>query len=112
MIDDKKIEEAARRNADKYRNYPTLSNEDRDKVSICSFMEGTKWMQEEFLKNLWHPVSEKPKRRCNYLLLHYKDEEEECFEADVVDTKAWDLYIKGSLVGYININDLFAKKGD
>ena len=34
MIDDKKIEEAARRNADKYRNYPTLSDEDRDKVSI------------------------------------------------------------------------------
>ena len=61
MIDDKKIEEAARCNADKYRNYPTLSDEDRDKVSICSFMEGTKWMQEEFFKNLWHPANEIPK---------------------------------------------------
>ena len=60
MIDDKKIEEAARCNADKYRNYPTLSDEDRDKVSICSFMEGTKWMQEEFFKNLWHPSTEEP----------------------------------------------------
>jgi hypothetical protein len=33
---DKKIEEAARYNADKYRNYPTLSDEDRDKVSITT----------------------------------------------------------------------------
>lgn len=57
---DKKIEEAARRNADKYRNYPTLSDEDRDKVSIGSFMDCAKWMQEEFLKNLWHPASEEP----------------------------------------------------
>ena len=111
MIDNEKIEAAARRNADKYRNYPTLSDEDRDKVSIGSFMDCAKWMQEEFLKSLWHPVSEKPKRRCNYLLLHYKDKEEECFEADVVDTKAWDCYIKGSLVEYINIDDLFPKEG-
>lgn len=42
---DKKIEEAARRNADRYRNYPTLSDEDRDKVSIGSFMDCAKWMQ-------------------------------------------------------------------
>lgn len=60
VLDDKKIEEAARRNADKYRNYPTLSDEDRDKVSIGSFMDSAKWMQEEFLKNLWHPNTEEP----------------------------------------------------
>lgn len=73
---------------------------------------GAKWAINEFLKNLWHPASEAPKRRCNYLLLHYKDKEEECFEADVVDTKAWDCYIKGSLVEYINIDDLFPKGGE
>ena len=60
MIDDKKIEEAARCNADKYRNYPTLSDEDRDKVSIGSFMDCAKWMQEEFLKDLWHQTDEEP----------------------------------------------------
>ena len=60
MIDDKKIEAAARRNADKYRNYPTLSDEDRDKVSIGSFMDCAKWMQKEFLKDLWHPNTEEP----------------------------------------------------
>ena len=57
---DKKIEEAARRNADKYRNYPTLSDEDRDKVSISSFMDCAKWIREEFLKDLWHPNTEEP----------------------------------------------------
>lgn len=66
MIDNKKIEEAARRNADKYRNYPTLSDKDRDKVSIGSFMDCAKWMQEEFLKDLWHPASEKPKKINHY----------------------------------------------
>lgn len=60
MIDNKKIEEAARRNADKYRNNPTLSDEDRDKVSIGSFMDCAKWMQEEFLKDLLHPAGEVP----------------------------------------------------
>lgn len=70
MIDDKKIEEAARRNADKYRNYPTLSDEDRYKVSICSFMEGTKWIKEEFLKNLWH-YSNKEKPQIGKPILAY-----------------------------------------
>lgn len=104
MIDDKKIEEAAFD-----YNDGELTN---DKLIRAAFIYGAKWMQEEFLKDLWHPASEAPKRRCNYLLLHYKDKEEECFEADVVDTKAWDCYIKGSLVEYINIDDLFPKGGE
>lgn len=60
MIDDKKIEEAARYNADKYRNYPTLSDEDRDKVSIGSFKDGAKWAVNEFFKDLWHLSNEVP----------------------------------------------------
>lgn len=60
MIDDKKKEEAARRNADKYRNCPTLSDEDRDKVSIGSFKDGAKWAINESLKDLWHPNTEEP----------------------------------------------------
>lgn len=73
MIDDKKIEAAARRNADKYRNYPTLSDKDRDKVSIGSFMDCAKWMQEEFLKNLWHPASEEPDVRHQTIICLYED---------------------------------------
>lgn len=47
MIDDKKIEEAA--------------------INKCGFISsefysGAKWAIGEFLKNLWHPASEEPKR--------------------------------------------------
>lgn len=115
MIDDKKIEEAAQGTADLYeQDLPIMSyNEDTEVDGQHHFCQefGAKWDINEFLKNLWHPASEAPKRRFNYLLLHYKDKEEECFEADVVDTKAWDCYIKGSLVEYINIDDLFPKEG-
>lgn len=106
MIDDKKIEEAARR-------YSEVTDCDKQEALLIEegFKEGAEWAISEFLTRLWHPASEAPKRRCNYLLLHYKDKEEECFEADVVDTKAWDCYIKGSLVEYINIDDLFPKEG-
>lgn len=108
MIDDKKIEEAAVKSTNYLKGICdfTVIN-----ASEEGFKAGAKWAINEFLKNLWHPASEAPKRRCNYLLLHYKDKEEECFEADVVDTKAWDCYIKGSLAEYINIEDLFPKKG-
>lgn len=73
MIDEKKIEEAARYNADKYRNYPTLSDEDRDKVSIGSFVDCAKWMQEEFLKDLWHPASEVPRNDNGKVLAYSKE---------------------------------------
>jgi hypothetical protein len=118
MMDDKKIEEVAKvymigefydRDEAEW-NYP-ITNEEKRNQCIIDFKAGAKWAINEFLKNLWHPASEAPKRRCNYLLLHYKDKEE-CFEADVVDTKAWDCYIKGSLVEYINIDDLFPKGGE
>lgn len=105
-MDDKKIEEAARY----YCNNRYPASQDAPFIAE-GFRHGAKWMREEFLKDLWHPASEKPKSRCNYLLLHYKDKEEECFEADVVDTMAWDCYIKDSLVEYININDLLPNKG-
>lgn len=100
MIDDKKIEAAASKHIE--TEYARYNSGEVEEEMIClrgkdSFKAGAKWMQEEFLKN--------------YLLLHYKDKEEECFEADVVDTKAWDCYIKGSLVEYINIDDLFPKEG-
>ena len=47
MIDERRIEEAA--------------------INKCGFISsefysGAKWMQEEFLKNLWHDVDEMPKR--------------------------------------------------
>ena len=57
MIDDKKIEDAAKQHSEK--SYIS------DYFQACykdAFMECAKWVQEEFLKDLWHPVSEEPKK--------------------------------------------------
>lgn len=34
--------------------------------SLYGFAAGAKWMQEELLKDLWHPASEKPKEFNHY----------------------------------------------
>ena len=110
MIDDKKIEEAARCNADKYRNYPTLSDEDRDKVSIGSFMDCAKWMQEEFLKDLWHPVSEEPKKGRVFL---YKTIFKGYGLNKIIDGNEWKYIIKyKKATQWLYIDDLLPKKGD
>lgn len=123
MIDDKKIEEAARRNADKYRNYPTLSDEDRDKVSIGSFMDCVKWMQEEFLKNLWHPASEEPDKhriclvRVVYHLNYGMLPDEERIEQSSFHDFGWYDYdfkyigVDYDIVSYLYVDELLPKKG-
>ena len=112
MIDDKKIEEAARRNADKYRNYPTLSDEDRDKVSICSFMEGTKWMQEEFFKNLWHPASEVPEIGRVIIMENYYPDGRIMFISHMRKSTFHNPIDIGNTKKWFYIDDLFPKEGD
>ena len=115
VLDDKKIEEAARRNADKYRNYPTLSDEDRDKVSIGSFMDCVKWMQEEFLKNLWHPASEEPREFAEVLAEAKITESIKTyisFKRNDALFKNWDAYSSGAnTTRWLYIDDLFQKEG-
>ena len=112
MIDDKKIEEASRCNADKYRNYPTLSDEDRDKVSICSFMEGTKWMQEEFFKNLWHPASEVPEIGRVIIMENYYPDGRIMFISHMRKSTFHNPIDIGNTKKWFYIDDLFPKEGD
>ena len=63
MIDDKKIEEAAKHYSEE--NYMSIEDQMGDiydgiEELSDAYKAGAKWMQEEFLKNLWHPASEKP----------------------------------------------------
>lgn len=64
VFDDKKIEAAANKHIEtEYARYNSGKVEDE---MIClrgkdSFKAGAKWMQEEFLKDLWHPMQEEPK---------------------------------------------------
>ena len=55
MIDDKKIEEAAKQHSEEsyISGYFQACYKD-------AFIDGAKWMQEEFLKDLWHPANEVP----------------------------------------------------
>ena len=57
MIDDKKIEAAARR-------YSEVTDCDKQEALLIEegFKEGAKWAINEFLKDLWHDVDEMPKR--------------------------------------------------
>lgn len=108
VLDDKEIEEAARRNADKYRNYPTLSDEDRDKVSIGSFMDCAKWMQEEFLKDLWHPASEEPKRH-SYIM--FKTTNNNGFGTEYIDC-SWEILVRClQITQWLYAEDLLPKEG-
>lgn len=63
MIDDKKIEAAARR-------YSEVTDCDKQEALLIEegFKEGAKWAINEFLKDLWHPASEEPKKVKNLLL--------------------------------------------
>ena len=57
MIDNKKIEEAAKQSSKE--SYIS------DYFQACykdAFIDGAKWAINKFLKNLWHPASEKPKK--------------------------------------------------
>lgn len=64
MIDDKKIEDVANEYSQDNCGYSYNINK------FLAFKDGAKWMQEEFLKDLWHPASEIP---CEgkYLVVEY-----------------------------------------
>lgn len=63
MIDDKKIEEAARN----YCNNRYPASQDAPFIAE-GFRHGAKWAISEFLKDLWHDASEEPERDRDILL--------------------------------------------
>ena len=67
MIDDKKIEEAARR-------YSEVTDCDKEEALLIEegFKEGAKWAINEFLKDLLHPASEVPRNDNGKILAFSK----------------------------------------
>lgn len=102
MIDDKKIEEAAK----------SLRKDFNDDVTQgflveFGFEKGAKWAIDEFLKDLWHPVSEKPERNTTYLV-QIKD----CIFETFYDSAEWKIFVKGcNITRWLYIDDLLPKKG-
>ena len=106
-MDDKKIEDAAKQHSEE--SYIS------DYFQACykdAFMECAKWVQEEFLKDLWHPVSEEPKKGRVFL---YKTIFKGYGLNKIIDGNEWKYIIKYKkatqwlyiddllpIIGYIN----------
>ena len=68
MIDYKKIEEAARNYCN--NRYP----DSQDAPFIAEwFRHGAKWARQEFLKDLWHPVIEEPRKDVSIIVETHND---------------------------------------
>ena len=104
MIDNKKIEDAAKQHSEEsyISSYFQACYKD-------AFMECAKWMQEEFLKNLWHPASEEPKKGRVFL---YKTMFEGYGINQIIDGNEWKYIIKyQKATQWLYIDDLLPKKG-
>ena len=101
MIDNKKIEDAAK----------SLRKDFNDDVTQgflveFGFEKGAKWAIDEFLKDLWHPSSEKPRRNATYLA-QIRDRIFETFS----DSAEWKFLVKGCYItSWLYIDDLLTKE--
>lgn len=107
MIDERRIEEAAFD-----FNDGELTN---DKLIRAAFIYSAKWMQEEFLKNLWHQTDEEPREFAE--VLAEAKITESCktyisFKRNDALFKNWDAYSSGAnITRWLYIDDLFPKEG-
>lgn len=103
MIDDDKIVKAASKLCD----YGSIHDSE---YRIEGFKKCAKWMQEEFLKDLWHPVSEEPKKGRVFL---YKTIFKGYGLNKIIDGNEWKYIIKyKKATQWLYIDDLLPKKGD
>lgn len=116
MIDDKKIEEAA---FDYCAYCADITNRkvDLDKDDCVDlyngFEDGAKWAINEFLKELWHPASEKPLLQNGKCLVVYNSGKIDIFNITFVYEMLSNYGKDGmSWKCWCYISDLFPKEGD
>ena len=103
MIDDKKIEEAAKQHSEEsyISGYFQACYKD-------AFIDGAKWMQEEFLKDLWHHASEEPDK--NHFVL-FKTAGNS-FETEYIGKNDWATIVRCfKVVKWFYVDDLLPKEG-
>lgn len=124
MIDDKKIESAKEEiYEDRFLfngEEVVFNNDEKEemfyegdiKEAICL---GAKWMQEEFLNDLWHSASEEPREFAEVLAEAKITESIKTyisFKKNDALFKNWDAYSSGANVTrWLYIDDLFKKEG-
>ena len=111
MIDDKKIEEAAKQHSEE--SYIS------DYFQACykdAFTEGAKWAINEFFKDLWHPANEEPREFAEILAEAKITESIKTyisFKRNDALFKNWDAYSSGAnITRWLYIDDLLLEKGD
>lgn len=110
MIENKKIEEGARAYINK-NGYFVKYDEDPCVDIELAYKEGAKWMQEEFLKGLWHQTDEEPEGYDEWILLHYNVGNYYSL-AQVKDFKSWKGFVeRAPIKKWLYIDDLFPKEG-
>ncbi len=121
MIDDKKIEEAAREAADLYeQDLPIMSyNEDTEvdgQHHFCQefgaelFKDGVQWAINEFLKDLLHPADEEP-NKGKIILMEMRNGDNYALYW-VNDEYSWErICTMFTTTSWLYIDDLFPKKG-
>ena len=104
MINNKKIEDAAKQHSEEsyISGYFQACYKD-------AFMDGAKWAINEFLKNLWHSVSEEPKKGRVFL---YKTVFKGYGLNQIINGNEWKYIIKyQKATKWLYIDDLLPKEG-
>lgn len=102
MIDDKKIEEIAKQHAE-----GAFISETWQACYKEGFMDCARWMQEEFLKNLWHPNTEEPKHH-SYIMFKTANNG---FETEYIDC-SWERFVRAfKITQWLYVEDLLPKEG-
>lgn len=124
MIDDKKIEAVAKAymigefyDKDEAEwNYP-ITNEEKRNQCIIDFKSGAHWAINEFLKDVWHPASEEPKKVKNLLLETTYEYGKPIYHLikympNGNNVCAWREWYKGAHISrWLYIDDLLPKEG-
>ena len=110
MIDEKKIEEAARY----YCNNRYPASQDAPFIAE-GFRYGAKWAIQEFLEDLWHPASEEP-RKDVYIIVETHNDENMFYYAwnrwqDNFYPSWTDAVFCSRVSRWIYLDDLFTKEG-
>lgn len=75
---------------------------------VEAFEQGVNWAIQQFLKDLWHPVSEKPKKGCMFL---YKTMFKGYGVYKIIDKSEWKCIIKyQKATKWLYIDDLLPKQ--
>lgn len=109
MIDDKKIEEAARN----YCNNRYPASQDAPFIAE-GFRKGARWAINEFLKGLWHPNTEEPdKSKSDIITLGFDNDAYLQFKESILWNKeSWRHSIsRCQITKWAYLSDILPKKG-